>query len=229
MLRRSRVHGVAALAAGAWLATVALLAALRAATGWAAPDALAASPQALVAGRVWLLPASGLIVAGAAPALQIAGTALLGWVVLRRIGARAFWAVAVVAHVGATLITYAAIGVLWLVDAHAARPFVDVPDYGISAVSAGCAGAVVVVGALGAPARRRPALALGAACLLTFAVLVPADGELADVEHLVAFTLGATVAALALHHGRGAHRLALRPARLPSLRRRPRPAPCSVR
>jgi hypothetical protein len=229
MLRRPPLPGAAALAAGVWLGVVAGLAVVRAATGWAAPGVLAASPDALAAGRVWLLPSSGLIVAGAAPALQIAGTALLGWIVLRRFGGRVFWAVALAAHVGATLITYAAIGALWLVDAHAARPVLDVPDYGISAVWAGCAGALAAAGALGALARRRLALALGAACLLTFVVLVPADGELSDIEHLVAFAAGATVAALALHHGRGAHRLAVRPARLPSLRRRARPASCPVR
>jgi hypothetical protein len=217
------------LAVVAWLATVAVLAALRGATGWAAPDALAASPDALMAGRLWLLASSGLIVAGAAPAVQIAGTALLAWIVLRRFGAPVFWAVAITAHVGATLVTYAAIGALWLADAHAARPVLEAPDYGISAVWAGCVGAIAAAGALGELGRRRLALALGTACLLALVVLVPAHGELADVEHLIAFAAGATVAALALHHGARAHRVPLWPGRLPSLRRRPRSASCPVR
>ena len=229
MFARRALPGPGTLAIVAWLGTVALLAAVRAATGWAAPDALAASPDALLSGRVWLLATSGLIVSGTTPALQIAGMALLVWVVLRRFGPRWFWAIAIVAHVGATVITYAAIGALWLVDAHAARPVLEAPDYGISAVWAGCAGALVAAGVLGAPAHRRLAFALGALCLSALLVLVLVVGELADVEHLVAFVAGATVAALALHHGAGAHRRPLRPARLSSLRRRPGPASCPVR
>jgi hypothetical protein len=226
-VRRSLRPGTLALVA--WLGTVAVLAGVRAATGWAAADTLAASPDALATGRLWLLASSGVIVSGALPALQIAAMALLAWMVLRRFGPRVFWAIAIAAHVGTTLITYAGIGALWLVDAHAARPVLQAPDYGISAVWAGCAGGLAVAGILGAPAHRRLALALGAACLLVFAVLVPADGELADVEHLVAFTVGATVAAVALHHGARAHRLPLRPARLSSLRRRPPPASWPLR
>jgi hypothetical protein len=208
---------------------VAVLATVRAATGWPAAQALAASPHALAAGKVWLVPASGVIVAGSAPALQIAGTAVLVWIVVQRFGGGVFWATAITAHAGATVITYAAIGLLWLVDAHAAQPVLQTPDYGISAVAAGCVGAIAAAGALGRLGRPRLALALGSACLLTLLVLVLANRELADVEHLIAFLAGATVAVLALHHGARAHRLRLRPARLPSLRRRSRPASCPVR
>jgi hypothetical protein len=206
-----------------------VLAVLRAATGWDAPDALAASPDALAAGRVWLLPASGLIVAGAVPALQLASTALLVWVVVHRFGGAVFWGVAIAGHVGATVAAYTGILLVWLVDAHAARHVVAQPDYGISAVWAACAGAIAYAGLRGELRRSRLVAGLGAACLLTLLVLVPANGELSDIEHLLAFAGGGAVAALALHHGRRADRHPLRPSRLPSLRRRPRAASCPVR
>jgi hypothetical protein len=219
----------ASLAAGLWLGVVAALAVVRAATGWDAPDALAGSPETLAHGAVWLLGTSGLIVQGWVPAAQIAGTAVLVWVVVRRLGGRVFWLAALAAHVGATLVTYTGIAVAWLADPRDVRPLVATPDYGISAVAAGCLGVVAVAGALGALPRGRLAAALGSAALLGFLVLIPADGELYDVEHLLALLAGATVAAAALHDASGAHRLALRPPRMPSLRRRAHAAPDACR
>src|SRR4051794_425722 len=226
---RRRSHGLLVAAVVLWLGTVAALGAVRAATGWDAPGALAASPDALAGGRLWLLPASGLIVQGAVPALQLAAAALLAWGVVRRLGPATFWIAAVAGHVGATLLTYGAIGALWLVDAPAARPVTDAPDYGISAVSAACAGALAASGTVRHLPRPRLAVALGVGALAAFAVLTPARGELTAAEHLIAFAAGAAVVVLGQHHGGRAHRHALRPARLPSLRRRPRPAPGPVR
>src|SRR3954453_21880483 len=119
---RRRSHGLLVAAVVLWLGTVAALAAVRAATGWDAPGALAASPEALAGGRLLLLAARGLIVQGAVPALQLAAAALLAWGVLRRLGAATFWIAAVAGHVGATLLTYGAIGALWLAAAAARRP-----------------------------------------------------------------------------------------------------------
>jgi hypothetical protein len=218
--RQRPTLGPGAAAAAVWLGVVVVIAALRGATGWPAPASLACSADALAAGKLWLLPASALVVQGPAPALQIAGTALLAWVVVHRFGAATFWGVAIAAHVGSTLLSYAGVGAVWLVDRHAASPVVDVADYGISAIWAGCVGAIAVAGALGALPRPRLALAVGTACLLTFVVLVPANGELSDWEHLVAFVAGAAVAFWSLHHAGDAHVDALRPPRVPSLRRR---------
>jgi hypothetical protein len=154
---------------------------------------------------------------------------VLIWVVVHRFGAATFWATAVAGHVGSTLAVYAGIGLVWLVDAHAVRNVTDAADYGISAVWAACVGVVCVAGAAGALRRARLATALGAGCLLTFLVLLPADGELADFEHLVAFLAGAALAARALHHERRGDADPLWPPRLPSLRRRPRAAARAAR
>ncbi|HMJ32908.1 MAG TPA: hypothetical protein VK501_03235 [Baekduia sp.] len=228
MPRQRLTQGLGAASAVAWLAAVAALALARATAGWPAAHELAASPDALERGRLWLLGTSALVVQGP-PVLQIAGTAGLIWVVVHRFGAATFWATAVAGHVGGTLAVYAGIGLIWLVDAQAVRHVTDASDYGISAVWAACIGVVSVAGAAGALPRARLAASLGAGCLLAFLVLLPADGELSDVEHLVAFLAGAALAARALHHERRGDADPLRPPRLPSLRRRPRAAARAAR
>ncbi|QEC49491.1 hypothetical protein FSW04_19245 [Baekduia soli] len=227
-MARARSMGPGAAAAVAWLAAVATLALTRAAWGVPRPATLAASPDALQHGRLWLLATSALIVDGP-PVLQIAGTAVLVWVIIARFGARLFWVVAAAGHVISTLAVYSGIGVLGLVDAHAVRNVADTEDYGISAIWAACLGALLVAALRGRLPRGRPVIVLGVACLLTFVVLVPAQGELSDFEHLVAFTAGAACAAAALHHAGSAPRGPLRPSRLPSLRRRPRAAARAAR
>ena len=218
--RQRPTLGPGAIAAAAWLAAVALLALTRVTWGWPAPHDVAASPDALERGRLWLLATSAFVIDGP-PVVQIGATAVLIWVVVHRFGAGTFWATAVAGHVGSTVAVYAGIALVWLFDAHAVRNVTDAPDYGISAVWAACVGVICVAGAAGELRRARLATALGAGCLLTFLVLLPADGELADFEHLVAFLAGAALATRALHHERRGDADALRPARLPSLRRRP--------
>jgi hypothetical protein len=217
-----------ALAAAAWLAAVVVIAVLRAITGHPVPAGLASSADAVAEGRLWLLGASALVAQGALPAIQIAATVVLVWGVVRHLGGPVFWAVALAAHVGTTVVTDAGIGLLALVDPSDGHRIAAAHDYGISAIAAGCVGALAVAGALGAVPRPRVAVGLGVAALLACVVLIPADAELADVEHLVALLVGATVAAVALHHGVRAHGDPLRPIRLPSLRRRPRGAPSSL-
>jgi hypothetical protein len=217
-----------ALAGVAWLTIVVAVAVARALSGWPEPGSLAASPDALEHGRLWLLATSSLVIEGPAVA-QIAGVAFLGWVLVRRFGAGMLWATAIAGHVVATMSVYAGVALVGLMDAHAVRSVTDAADYGISAVWAACAGAVCVAGLMGELPRPRLAVALGVALLLAFAVLVPANGELSDVEHLVAFVTGAALAVRALHHGARAHGDPLRPARLPSLRRRSRAAADAAR
>jgi hypothetical protein len=216
------------MAVGLWLGVVATLAVTRVAAGWPHPGALATSPDALEHGRLWLLVSSALVIEGP-PVVQTAGTAFLAWMIVRRFGAGLFWAAALLGHVGTTVVVYAAIGALWLVDAHAVRAVTDVADYGISAVWASCAGVVCVAGARGELPRPRLAIGIGVICLLGFLVLVPANGELSDVEHLVAFAIGAALAARALHHCRRADADPVRPSGLPPVRRRARAAADAAR
>jgi hypothetical protein len=214
----------AGIAAAAWLAAVAAIAAVRALTGDPIAASLASSADEVAAGAEWRLLTSALVVQGALPAAQIACTAALVWLVVRHLGGRVLVAVALASHVGATLVTYAGIGVLALAGAHDAARVAAMPDYGISAVAAGCLGALATAGWLGVLQRRRLAIGAGVAALLASLVLLPAHGELADAEHLLALLAGAAVAALALHDGGRADGDALRPARMPSLRRRARGA-----
>jgi hypothetical protein len=221
MMRDDRLRHPSAVLAALWLAAVVVIAALRGATGQPAPSGFASSAEAVIDGALWLLPASALVAQGALPAVQIALTAVLVYGVIRHLDGRVFWAVAITAHIGTTLVTDAGIGMLSLFDPADGTRIATVHDYGISAIAAGCVGALAVAGALGAVPRPRLAVGLGVAALLACVVLIPADAELADVEHLVALLAGATVALLALHHDGRAHRDALRTPRLPSLRRRP--------
>ena len=123
-------------------------------------------------------------------------------VVLHDLGGRALWGAALAGHLGATIAAYAGIGLLWLVARDSVRGIVHAPDFGISAVWAAALGALVVGAAWRPASHGRLGLAVGALCLFTLVVLVPLHGELADVEHLLAFLLGGGVAAGVLHSRR---------------------------
>lgn len=162
----------------AYLAAVAVIEA----TGRPDWHSLSASPDAVAHGRVWLMLTSGLVVEGVVWAQLAVLAAVLG-LALWRFGALRLWAVALAAHVGSALLAYAAVGVLWLVDAS----LVDVrePDYGISAVMAG------ELGALAAGGGRRTALLVGVLALAGFGIGLADASTLANAEHLLAFAIGA--------------------------------------
>ncbi|MBX5443255.1 MAG: hypothetical protein IRZ32_17235 [Solirubrobacteraceae bacterium] len=184
-MRRARaLIGPASVAA-----YVAALAAIQA-TGTPGWQQLASSPAAIADGRLWLLLTSGLVIDGL-PWLQLALLAVVLAVALDRLGAARLWAVALVAHVGAAVLAYAAIGLLWLVDRTLVEGAVDEPDYGVSVVLAGELGALALAGG------RRMALFVGLLVLGGIGVGVADASLLANVEHLLGFVLGAlTVAAL---------------------------------
>lgn len=161
---------------------------------------LACAPAALWAGQLWTLPSSALIIQG--PAVpQLLMTAALAAALVRACGGAVFWLVAVVGHVGATLIAYAGIGLVYLLERSTAEGVVHTHDYGISAVWAAAFGALAVV-RMQRGEHPRVTAAWALAILALFVVLVPLDGELADVEHLLAFMLGAGVMVL---RGRSEH------------------------
>jgi hypothetical protein len=188
----------AALAA-AWLVAVAVIAVVK------GPDTvrdLACAPAALWAGKLWTLPSSALIIQG--PAVpQLLMTAALAAALVRACGGAVFWLVAAVGHVGATLIAYAGIGLVYLVARSTAEGVVHTHDYGISAVWAAAFGALAVI-RMRRGEHPRVTATWGLAILVLFALLVPIDGELADVEHLLAFLLGAGVMLLRARSGRPA-------------------------
>jgi hypothetical protein len=193
----TNVRRAGAALAIVWLVAVAVIAVVK------GPDtvrALACAPAALWAGKLWTLPSSALIIQG--PAIpQLLMTAALAVALVRACGGAVFWLVAAVGHVGATLIAYAGIGLIYLVERSTAEGVVHTHDYGISAVWAAAFGALAVIRMRrGDHPRLTAAWAL--AILALFVVLVPLNGELADVEHLLAFMLGAGVMLL---RGRSEH------------------------
>jgi hypothetical protein len=161
--------------------------------------ALAFSPADLVSGRLWLLPLSGVIVDGTAWSQLVelaegaAALVLLG-------GAGTFWRAAIAGHVGSTLIAYAVLGVLAMAAPASVGDLFRDPDYGVSCVWAGCLGALAVVAARRCRSRRAKVAVVCVACgplvsLLQGGFVTQAGTvDLATLEHLLAFGLGALVA-----------------------------------
>jgi hypothetical protein len=158
--------------------------------------ALAFSPRDLVSGRLWLLPLSAVVIDGETW-LQVAVLAQAAVALAVVAGAGTFWRAAIVAHVGSTLIAYAILRVLSVADHPATGDLFRDPDYGVSCVWLGSVGALAVVCARSwASAHAKVALAatLGAPILALVAAgfVTPAGTlDLASVEHLFAFPLGA--------------------------------------
>ena len=183
------LRSAGAVAALAYAGTVALVEAARPA-GLGSGD-LASSPARLAAGHVWELLTSGLVTTGH-PVLQLVAVAPVAALAIAWLGPLAFWRAALAGHVGATLVVYAGVGLLWLLSPADVDPVVRAPDYGISCVWAGALGALVAGSLRLSPALWVVILA-GVACV----TWLPFWGELAGVEHVVAFALGALVTARA--------------------------------
>jgi hypothetical protein len=126
----------------AYLLTIATFEITRRSYGFPTPAQIGLSPAALAAGKVWLLFTSALIVSGP-PLLELAGLTIASAVLVARRGAAGFWRVAIGGHVGATLIAYAGVAVLWLVHRETVEGIVHDPDYGVSAVWLAVLGAIL--------------------------------------------------------------------------------------
>ncbi|MEA2303425.1 MAG: hypothetical protein QOH43_705 [Solirubrobacteraceae bacterium] len=191
-LRARRLRSPGALLAGVWLVAVVAISATLGFREGHLTQVLACSPARLASGDAWTLLTSAMIIDGP-PVPQILGAALVIALVVQDYGARVLWGTMILGHVGATLVAYAGIGLLWLVDRDDVRSVVHAPDYGISAIWAAALGAVAIAGARPPSSHPRFGLAVAILCVLVLVVLIPAHGELADVEHLLAFILGAGV------------------------------------
>jgi hypothetical protein len=184
----SRVAGAAIVG---YLLSVAIAEVLRRTTGHPNPADLALTPARLVEGKVWLILTSALIVSGP-PVLELLGLSIASALLCYRRGAIAFWSAAIAGHVGGTLIAYAGVGALWLVDHDAVRGVVHQPDYGVSAVWLGVLGALFVDAwqRVAAGAGRSERLLL-AGCGVAGLIGVAFFSTLSSVEHGLAFLLGA--------------------------------------
>ena len=158
--------------------------------------ALAFSPADLMSGRLWLLPLSGVVAEGDTWA-QIALLAPAALAVVAVAGARTFWRAAIFAHVGSTFIAYAILALLEIADPPAVGDLFRDPDYGLSCVWAGAVGAFAVVVARSRANRRAKltaaaTLGVPVVALLAVGFVTPAGTlDIASVEHLFAFLLGA--------------------------------------
>jgi hypothetical protein len=190
-----------AVSVAAWLATVAAIVIARAVDpGGVSVHALACSPDALATGRVWTLVTSGFIVSGP-PVPQLVMTAIVAVAVVRLAGPAVWWISAIAGHLGATFIAYAGIAAVYAVEPATAEGVAHAPDYGISAVWTATTGTLLLL-LHRAGAHPRLTAACTIALLGAFVTLVGVDGELADVEHLLAFLIGMAVVAVRSPSGR---------------------------
>ena len=155
-------------------------------------SALASSPDGVAAGRLIPLLTSGIVVDGPVwPQIALLAAVLI--VALRRLGAVRLWSAAVSAHVGATLLAYAVIGVVWIVDPPLVGPVTGAPDFGISVVLTG------ELGALLAASRNRTLMRAGCLVLAVPVVVALAVARAVDplvlacAEHAAGFWLGALI------------------------------------
>ncbi len=159
------------------------------ATGMPDLSSLAASPDEVGDGQVWLLLSSGLVIDGV-PWLQFAVLAIVLALAYAEVGAARLWAAGLTAHVGSAVLAYLGIGLLSVVGVGTGEVGSEA-DYGVSVLLAGELGVIAVSGG------RRLVLVVAALALAGFALGLADASALANVEHLLGFVLGAaTILAL---------------------------------
>ena len=178
----------AALAAG-YLATVSAIAVARSAGVGPHLADVASSPASVLSGQLWRLVTSGFVVAGE-PVVQLVAATVVVVMALAALGPGAFWRAALAGHVGATLLAYAGVAVLWVVARGDVDGVVHAPDYGISCVWAGAVG-LLAGAAVGG--RRRATVLCAAVAAAPFVLVVGIGDGLAGAEHALALVLGAVV------------------------------------
>jgi hypothetical protein len=183
-----RATGVAAVTAAAGVITLASR------SGWIGLSHLAASPNAIAKGKVWLLLTSGMV--ADRPWLpSLLGFAIVAFAALSVARVRVVVLAALAGQVLATLAVYGFFGLARTVDHGAFITLENTPDIGLSAIIAGWIG--VVAQALWGSHRSRRAhvlIVLGCVgCALIGFAFRPNLTAL-DSEHLVAFTLGVAIA-----------------------------------
>ena len=164
-------------------------------------SAIASTPDSFWDGRIWLILTSAPV-AQSPLSLSLMSLIVVALAVLWSCGSRVLWLSAVIGHAGSTLVLYAAIGALALADRDTVSNLLSEEDYGVSAIFAAWVGAAAARCWL----RRRGAWAekLGVVlvCLGTGLVAWLVRGEptpsVLDSEHIVAFAVGAAIAAARL-------------------------------
>lgn len=185
-MRSRGLRGLLLAGLCAWVTAVIVIAITRAADGRPRLSDLVSTPDLILHLHLWTLLTSALPVSGY-PVGEIPGVVAAIYAVWRISGIAAVWLAGLAAHVGCTLVVYAGIGGLWLVDKGAAEPYTDRRDYGISAIWLGELG--FLTAALW-PRNRRAAIGVGSASLAVSVGLLPVAGPMVTAEHLLALIIG---------------------------------------
>ena len=150
---------------------------------------LAASPQAVADGRVWLLATSALVADRPAVA-SVLGFVLVGLATQRLCGGRTAWIAAASGHVVSAAVVYLALAFVRALDPTAFERVLALPDFGTSAIVAAWLGAIAY--RLWTRRARAAAVAL---CLAAGAIGWLCKGSLTVLatEHVVALALGVAV------------------------------------
>jgi hypothetical protein len=188
---KRRLGGAGEVILFSYLAVVIVIAIITLLTGFGSVAALASSPALLMHGQWWRLITSAFVIDG--PALpQILAIAVLGSFAIYFGGSWTFWSTAVAGHVIGTLLSYAGVASLWLVDRSAAARFIVDPDYGVSLIwcaALGAFAAVVWFGNRGTWRRPEKPWYVLAALFVMVIVTIYSD-KLAAVQHAIAFLVG---------------------------------------
>jgi hypothetical protein len=153
--------------------------------------AFVASATKVASGRVWVLPASALLVDR--PVLVgLVAFGMLAVATLRICGARTFWLAAAAGHAGSTLVVYAIIGSTQLANPEMFASAAARPDYGVSAIQGAWVGAITATAWIraGTDRRDRSLVAAGVCAVAGVAWLLHPDPSILTTEHLFAFLIG---------------------------------------
>jgi hypothetical protein len=160
---------------------------------------LDSTPEAIAHFKVWLLVTSAFVVSGPS-VLELLGLTIATALLVHRLSAGSFWAVAITGHVAATVVAYAGVGVLWLATRKSVENVVDRPDYGVSAVWMAVLGALLITSIRAWRAGRATAFdrLVIVACLAAAVIGFVSFALLSGAEHLLAFVAGMLVAELVI-------------------------------
>lgn len=150
-----------------------------------------ASAAKTASGRVWVVPASALIV-DRPVLIGLAAFGVLATATLQVCGAQTFWLAAAVGHAGSTLLVYGIIGSTRLADPHMFTRAVVTPDFGVSAMQGAWVGAITATAwsRAGTDLRHRAFVAAAVCGLAGVGWWLHPDPSILTTEHLFAFFIG---------------------------------------
>jgi hypothetical protein len=153
-----------------------------------------ASAATIASGRLWVLPASALVV-DQPVLIGLAAFGVLAVAMLGICGARMFWLAAVAGHAGSTLLVYAIIGSTQVLDQDAFSRAAVTPDFGVSAIQGAWVGAITATAwrRAGAERRTRCLVAVGVSAVAGVGWWLHPDPSILTTEHLFAFLIGSGI------------------------------------